>query len=93
MPAEEFDEVDYVDPENQPKEDENSIFEDDNESCAATYKNFASLLRHLTKEKHVKVFQMYKVEDYALATYLNKLEEIDQNKTIQPIVDDLTLRV
>jgi hypothetical protein len=47
------------------------------------------LLRHLTKEKHVKSFQRYRVEDYALATYLGKIEEIDRTRSIPVIVENL----
>ena len=40
-------------------------------------------LRHMTQEKHIKVFQRHRVEDYALMTYVGKLEEIDRSGHVQ----------
>uniref|UniRef100_A0A914CWQ7 Uncharacterized protein n=1 Tax=Acrobeloides nanus TaxID=290746 RepID=A0A914CWQ7_9BILA len=59
----------FVDPESEPKDKEDAIFEDSDEGCPAAYKSFAALLRHMTEEKHLKVFQRYRVEDYALMAY------------------------
>jgi hypothetical protein len=88
---EKYDNINYEDPENAPVGDDEAIFEDQHEGCSATYKSFGALLRHLTKEKHVKSFQRYRVEDYALATYLGKIEEIDRTRSIPVIVEDLRI--
>jgi hypothetical protein len=71
----------FGDPESEPNDEEDANFEDSEESCAAAYKSFAALLRHMTQEKHIKVFQRYRVEDYAFMTYVWKLEEIDRSKS------------
>lgn len=84
-----FDKIDHEDPESAPSGDENHIYEDDNESCSAAFSSFGALIRHVQKGKHVKSLQMYKVEDYALATYLGKIEEIDRSRAIPIIIEDL----
>lgn len=53
----------YQDPELDPHEDiENSIFEDNEETCSASFTSFNRLLRHLNSGKHKKSLQLYKVK-------------------------------
>jgi hypothetical protein len=72
-------------------ERDEAVFQDNEESCPASFKSFVGLLRHLNIGKHKKSLQLYKAEDYALKTYLEKIEEIDRSRTIPVIIDDIVV--
>ena len=89
FPAETGDNMSPQDPEIPPSENEDAIFEDSEENCAASFATMGGLVRHLNNGRHKPVLQIYKIEDYALATYVGKIEEIDQSRTIPVIFNDL----
>lgn len=58
----------YQDPETDTTDtDDDSIYEDDNESCGATFKTFDEVLRHINFGRHKKALQLYKASTLKLA--------------------------